>query len=70
METPDQFIRRGKAAAIERSEAAGDGIPADAVVANLGSKVDAARQRGTISCEPGVPSDALAQDLNDDEAKR
>jgi len=39
-----EFVRRGLAA-IARSEAAGDWIPADAVLAKLEAKVAAARER-------------------------
>jgi hypothetical protein len=64
-----ESVRRGRAA-IERSEAAGDWIPAEAVVAKLRAKVDEARKRmslgllkGEREVPPGfdddLPSDAL-----------
>lgn len=64
-----EFVRRGRAA-IERSEAAGDWIPAEVVVAKLRAKVDEARKRrslgflkGTLEIPPDfdvdLPSDVL-----------
>ncbi len=41
---PSEFIRRGQAA-IARSEADGDGIPAEQVIAKLEAKLAAARER-------------------------
>ena len=38
-----EFVRRGLAA-IERTKAAGDGVPADAVIAKLRSKLEAAKK--------------------------
>lgn len=53
-----EFERRGREA-IKRSIAAGDGVPADAVIARLRAKVDAARKRrviGMLSGKLNVPA--------------
>lgn len=66
-----EFVRRGREA-IKRSLAAGGGVPADAVIARLRAKVDAARKRRVIGMLRGklhVPAnfdDSLPEEVLQD----